>query len=411
MRQVDLDRLGAALGDLGPDPRVVVSGNFASPLAVLGALDAHLERYRLHALNAQPGLPDREGVVYETAFVGPGMRDHPRLDYVPCRLSLVPRLLRGPLHPDAVVVHTTLPHKGTVSLGIETNVLPAAIEAARAAGRPVIAQMNPRMPYTMGDSVVPVGHIDLGVEVDAPLVEAPAAGPLDEASAVIGAQVAARVADGSTLQLGIGAVPDAVLAGLRARRDLRIWSEMCSDGVLGLEHAGALDASHRIHVSFLFGSAELYDWVDHNPRVHMARTETANDPIRIARQHQMVAINTALEVDLYGQANASRRGGRIYSGFGGQADFVVGALHSVGGQALCALRSWHPSADCSTIVPLVHEAVTSFQPTAVVTEQGVAELFGHSAREQARHLIDRAAHPRARESLRREATQRGIVQL
>lgn len=410
MRVVDLDQLGPSLPDLGAQPRVVVSGNFATPLVVLGELDRWLPSYRLHALNAQPGLPDREGVVYETTFVGPGMRDHARLVYVPARLSLVPRLFHGPLRPDVVVIHTTMPAKGTVSLGVETNVMPAAIEAARNANALVIAQMNPLMPYTMGDAVIPLSHIDLAVEVEVPL-GSPARCEIDETSRAIGDLVARRVADGSTLQLGIGAVPDAVLAGLTGRKDLRIWSEMCSDGVLALEDADALDPIHPINVSFLFGSPELYEWVDRNPRVHLARTETTNDPMLIARQQQMVAINTALEVDLYGQVNASRRGGRIYSGFGGQADFVVGALHAPDGQAICALRSWHPGAGRSTIVPFVHEAVTSFQPTAVITEQGTAELFGASAGAQARALIEHAAHPDARELLRREATERGIVHL
>jgi acyl-CoA hydrolase len=217
------------------------------------------------------------------------------------------------------------------------------------------------------------------------------------------------VPDGATLQMGIGAVPDAVLAALTGHRGLRLWTEMFSDGVLALDAAGALDAEHPLTTSFLFGTTELYDWLDDNRRVHMLRTERTNDPALIARQRSMTSINTALEVDLFGQANASRIDARIHSGFGGQTDFIVGALHSHGGQAIMALRSWHPKADVSTIVPMVDEPVTSFQASAIVTEQGVAPLFGSSEKEQARALIDQAAHPRVRAELWEEAANLGLA--
>jgi acyl-CoA hydrolase len=294
-----------------------------------------------------------------------------------------------------------------VSLGTEVNVLPAAIEAIRGRGGLVVAQMNPRMPFTYGDAVIPTELVDVALEVDEPLPSQPGT-PADEASKAIGALVADRIADGSTLQLGIGAIPDAVLPGLTGRKELRIWSEMISDGVLHLDRAGALDRTVPVTASFLFGSEELYRWVHRNPRVQLLRTETTNDPSRIRVHDRMVSINSALQVDLYAQVNASRIRGHVYSGFGGQTDFIVGALHSRGGQALIALRSWHPRADCSTIVPMVAEPVTSFQPTAVVTENGVAEVFGRPERDQAADLIDRAAHPRAREELWEEAGALGL---
>jgi acyl-CoA hydrolase len=250
--------------------------------------------------------------------------------------------------------------------------------------------------------VVSLDDIDALIEVDVPLASPPRM-PVDEASARIGELVSSRVADGATLQAGIGAVPDASMAGLRDRRGLRVWTEMFSDSILGLEEAGALDQDHPITTSFLFGSQELYAWADGNPRVHMARTETTNDPAAIAGNHAMTSVNTALQVDLFGQANASRIGAKIYSGFGGQTDFIVGALHSRAGQAMIALRSWHPRAQRSTIVPLVDEPVTSFQMTAVVTEQGVAGVFGHDQKAQARNLIEHAAHPDVREELWEEA--------
>lgn len=204
-------------------------------------------------------------------------------------------------------------------------------------------------------------------------------------------------------------VPDATLPGLSARRGLGVWGEMFSDGVLALDDAGAPDPRGELTASFVYGSRKLYAWVNRNPRVQVRRTETTNAPARIAANRAMTSINTALQVDLFGQANASRIRARIYSGFGGQTDFIVGAVHSTGGQALMALRSWHPKADVSTIVALVDEPVTSFQHTAVVTEQGVADMFGHDERTQARHLIEHAAHPQVREELWEEAAALGLA--
>lgn len=408
MRTVDVDNLAEHLPRLPEEPRIVASGNFATPRATLAALDAAIPRYRLNALNAHGWLPTRDGVIAETAFVGPAMRGRPDLAYIPTRLSLLPDLFCRTLPPDVVLVHTSPPRGGQVSLGIEVNVLPAAIAAAKARGGVVIAQINPAMPFLHGDGVLAVEDVDLAVEVAEPL-PSPAAPVLDDVSRAIGAAVADRVPGGATLQLGIGAVPDAVLHGLHRRRGLRVWSEMVSDGLLGLDRAGALDPDATITASFLFGSPELYAWADDNPRIRLLRTETTNEPARIARNPQMVSVNTALQVDLFAQANASRIRSRIYSGFGGQTDFIVGALHSDGGQAILALRSWHPKADVSTIVPLIGEPVTSFQPTAVITDHGIAEVFGYDEWAQARHLIEHAAHPQVRDELWEEAATLGLA--
>jgi acyl-CoA hydrolase len=408
VKTIAADVLSSHLASLPENPRVVVSGNFALPSAALTLLDESLPTYRLFVLNPQVGIPDREGVVIETPFVGPGVRRSPRLRYIPSRLSLAPVLFRTTTPPDVVLVHTSTPFEGTVSLGTEVNIMPAAVEAARERGALVIAQVNPQMPYTFGDAQLPVECVDLAIEVDEPLAS-PTPIPLDDVSLSIGERVAHLVADGSTLQMGIGGVPDATLVGLTNRRSLRIWTEMFSDGVLTLDRAGALDPDRELVASFLFGSQELYRWLDHNRRVRVMRTEKVNDPTLISRNRQMVSVNTALQVDLFGQANASRINARIYSGFGGQTDFIVGAMHSVGGQALMALRSWHPKADVSTIVPLLDEPVTSFQQSAVVTEQGVAPLWGHSQHDQARFLIDNAAHPDVREELWEEAAALGLA--
>jgi len=380
------------------EPRAVVSGNFATPRRLMALFDAAVESYRIFALNAQAGIPVRPGVVQETPFVGPGMRDLPSLDYLPMRLSLVPHLFARARPPDVVLVHTSTPRRGKVSLGTEVNLLPAAIEQARARGGLVVAQLNPKMPYTLGDGEIDVEDVDLAFEAHETL-PSPERRPVRDLTAAIGEGVATLIEDGSTIQIGIGEIPDAVLASLRGVRDLGVWSEAISDGVLELERAGALDEDRTIVTTFLFGSPELYAFVDANPRVRVLRTETVNDPVTIASHPKMCSLNTALQVDLFDQANASFVRGRIYSGFGGQPDFVVGALHSDGGHAVIALSSWHEKSDTSTIVPRLTEPATSFQHSAVVTEQGRALIFGRSQRAQARLLIQETAHPCARAAL------------
>jgi len=408
VKRISLEQLAGVLADLPPHPRIVASGNFATPHAVLDLAAATLDTFTLNMLNAQAGIPDREGITLETCFVGPGMRHSPRLSYVPSRLSLVPALFRRDLRPDAVVLHTSLPRYDTISLGIEVNVMPAAIEAARERGAPVIAQANPHMPYTYGDAQIYDHEIDYLVEVDEPLTMHKAKHP-GAIESRIGELIAAQIADESTLQLGIGGMPDAVLGQLTTRRGLRIWSEMISDGVLGLHRAGALDEDVPLVASFLFGGQELYDFVNLNRQVRLLRTEVTNAPGRIAQQPRMTSVNAALQVDLLDQANASRINGRIYSGFGGSVDFIVGALHSRGGASYMALPSWHHKSATSTIVPILDEPVTSFQHSAVVTEQGIAKVIGLSERDQARSIIDNAAHPDARDGLREAAGRMGLT--
>ena len=399
MRVVSAERLGQVLSALPRTARVVAGGNFATPWQALAALDAAVAEYRLFMLNAQAGVPDRDGVTLETPFVGPGMRGRDRLRYFPCRLSLVPVLLASALPPDVVLVHTSAPAGGTVSLGTEVNVLPAAIEAARARGGLVIAQLNPRMPYTHGDAVLDTGQIDYAIEADV-MLPSPPPRPPSAVSAAIGDRVAALVPAGATLQLGIGAV--------RCRPGRADHPARRSPGVVGdvlrrragPDKAGALDLGHPVIASFAFDSAELYGWMDRNPRVRMLRTETTNDPAQIERRPNLVSVNSALQVDLFAEANACRVQGKIYSGFGGQTDFVVGALHSPGGLAVIALPSWHPKADVSTVVPRLTGPVTSFQHSFIVSDQGTAAIWGHDASGQAEQMITQVAHPRVRGELR-----------
>lgn len=401
MRVINYEQLRGLLSGYS-NPRIVASGNFAPPKTLLQAANESIETFKLNMLNAHPGIPDREGISYESAFVGPGMRSHPRLSYIPSRLSMVPILFRDHYRPDIVFIHSSPKRYDTVSLGVEVNILPAAIEAARSRNGIVIAQANKQMPYTYGDAQVYESEIDYLIEVDEPLMEK-AATEITDLQLEIGGRIAALIENNSTLQLGIGGVPDAVLASLKDRKEMRIWTEMFSDGVLELHKAGALDEDMPLNASFLFGTRELYDWVNLNRRIRMRRTEVSNDPSLIARQAKMNSINSALQVDLYDQANASYVRGEIYSGFGGSTDFIVGALHSRGGQSFIALPSWHPKANVSTIIPELTTPVTSFQHSYVVTEQGVAPCFGHPTSEQAANIIKHAAHPDAKSELERAA--------
>jgi acyl-CoA hydrolase len=408
MRLVTAETLAARLSRLpGAEPRIVVSGNYACPTVLVHALENALDRCRVFTLNAQPDWPQHRGFINETPFVGPGMRHVPELDYLPMRLSLVPRLFDSVRLPDAVLIHASLPRHGKVSLGIEVNILPAAIERVRARGGLVVAQVNPNMPYTFGDSEIPVDWVDLAVEVDEPL-RSPVQRPSTEAESCIGHQIAQFAGDGSTVQLGIGQIPDVASRSMSSLRHLRVWSEMISDGVLALERCDSLDQGRPVRTSFLFGSPELYQWSDTNPRLRMTRTEIINDPARIAANPNMLSINMAMQVDLFAQANASFIGDVIYSGLGGQPDFVSGALHSPGGHAVVALHAWHAKTDRSAVLPVLTNPVTSFQHSAIISELGCAELFGRSQQAQARLIIERVADPRARDGLWQAAETLGL---
>lgn len=389
------------------EPRFVLSGNSASPGTLIRALTEAREACRVFQLNAHYDFGQHPSLICETPFVGPGMRHDPKLDYLAMRLSLVPRLFDTIREPDAVLLHTSLPRDGKVSLGIEVNVLPAAIEQARARGGLVLAQANAQMPYTFGAAEIPLEHLDGLVEVDEPLISPAAHGSVESAEA-IGERIATFAADGTTLQLGIGLIPTVAARMMSTRRGLRVWSEMISDGVMALHQAGALDPEAPVYTSFLIGSPELYAWADGNQQLRMLRTETVNDPARIAAHPCMLSVNAAMQVDLFAQANASYIDGRIHSGLGGQPDFVSGSLHSAGGHAIVALHAWHDKSDSSTVVPVLANPVTSFQHSAVISEHGCAQLFGRSQHAQANLLIEQVADPRARAELADAAERLGL---
>src|SRR5271165_5869376 len=289
MQTLSFEKAVARIGALGGrEPRIVISGNSATPFELIRALTEARETCRVFQLNAQYDFAAHGSFICETPFVGPGMRHTPMLDYLPMRLSLVPRLFDTVRQPDAVLIHTSLPRDGKVSLGIEVNVLPAAIEQTRARGGLILAQVNPRMPYTFGAGEIPLDAIDGLLEADEPLTS-PSRHGSEETATAIGERVAAFAVDGTTLQLGIGLIPTVAARMMSGRHGLRVWSEMISDGVMDLDRAGALDPEAPIYTSFLIGSPELYGWADGNEQVRMLRTETVNDPGRVAAHPRMLS--------------------------------------------------------------------------------------------------------------------------
>jgi 4-hydroxybutyrate CoA-transferase len=348
---------------------------------------------------------------HRALFIGPNARTaiaEGRADYVPTFLSDVPRLFdSGRLPLDAVFVNATPPDAhGFCSLGTSVEAMHAAIRAARQ----VIVQFNAAMPRTLGDSFIHVSQIDLAVECDVPPYEHPI-GILGEVERRIGEYVAELVPDGATLQLGIGAIPAATAIALRDKRDLGVHTEMFTDSIVDLVEAGVITGARKernrgkLVTAFLMGTKRLYDFVNDNPAVEFRPTEYVNDPFVIAQNERMVAINSAIEVDLSGQVVADSIGHRLYSGVGGQMDFIRGAGLASEGRAIIALPSTARGGS-SRIVASLHEGAgvvtTRAHVRTVVTEWGVADLFGLSLRERATELI-RIAHPDMRDSLAAEA--------
>jgi 4-hydroxybutyrate CoA-transferase len=341
-----------------------------------------------------------------------------RADYTPVFLSEVPDLFRsGRIPLDAALIQVSPPDThGYCSLGISVDVVMAAVENARY----VIAEVNPNMPRTHGETFLHVSRIDAFVPSDCPLLELPRPRQ-NEVAQRIGRHIAGLIDDGSTLQMGIGAIPDAVLACLGDKRDLGIHTEMFSDGIIPLVETGVINGRcksvhrHKIVASFCMGTRALYDFVHDNPAVEFLPTEYVNDPFVIAQQTKQVAINAAIEVDLTGQVCADSIGERFYSGIGGQVDFLRGAARSQNGKPIIALPSTATLKDgtrVSRIVPTMKNGagvVTSRGDVHyVVTEWGVAYLHGTSIRERAFALIQ-IAHPDFRAGLMAAATARHLV--
>ena len=351
-------------------------------------------------------------------FTGKNVREainQGRADYVPVFLSEIPRLIRtGRVPVDVALIHVSPPDEhGFCSFGVGVECTKAAAETARV----VIAQVNPRMPRVLGDNFIHVRNLTSVVEVDAPLMELPRV-RMSEAFDEIGRNVASLIEDGSTLQLGIGGIPDAVLCHLRDRKHLGVHTEMFSDGMVELVEEGIVTNERKnlhpgkIIASFVLGTRPLFDFIHNNPIVEFHPSDYVNDPFIICQNHRMVAINSAIQVDLTGQVCSDSIGDTVYSGFGGQVDFIRGASRSVEGKAIIALPSTARDGEVTRICTYLDEGAGVVTSRAdvhfVVTEFGVADLHGRTLRERARALIG-VAHPRFRDELEQGARKRRLL--
>ena len=409
-----------ALACLQSGQRVFVHGAAATPHALLRGLREHTWRLRdveimhLHTFG-EPWYAAAEFASQfrvTNLFVGANMRkylDGDRVDYLPCFLSEIPALFRsGRRRPHVALIHVSPPDQhGYCTLGTSVDVARAAVDTADL----VIAQMNAQMPRVHGDGFVHVSRIHHAIEVDEPVDEvAPQA--LSEIEQAIGRHVASIIEDGATLQMGIGAIPDAVLASLGGHRNLGVHTEMWSDGLLPLLHSGVVDNSRKtVHPGrtvsgFVMGSRKLYDFIHDNPAVIQLDIEYVNRVQVIARNPRVTAINSAVEIDLTGQVCADSIGARIISGVGGQMDFIRGASLSSGGKHIIAMPS-RTSSGRARIVPTLQTGAGVVTTRAhlhwVATEYGIVDVSGMTLSERA-HALTGIAHPEDREAL--QAAQR-----
>jgi acetyl-CoA hydrolase len=417
----------SALACVKSHQRVYVHEASMVPHTLLASLVARapelegVEVVHLHVDGDAPHVhPSLQGHLRHNAlFVGPNTRQavaEGRADYTPVFLGEVPSMFRASLPLDVALIQVSPPDAhGYCRLGLSVACALPALEAAKV----VIAEINPQVPRTMGNSAVHISEIDFAVEVERPLPQmAPAAfGATEEA---IGRHVAGLVPNGATIQVGIGKVPNAVLAALGRHEGLGVHTEMFSDGLLALAKTGVISGHHktrysrRVVTSFAAGSEALHAFVHENPFVEFHPSHRVNDPNEIKKQHRMVAINSALQIDLTGQVCADSVGEQIYSGIGGQMDFVQGALRSPGGAAVIALPSTARRGQTSRIVPRLDPGAgvvtTRGHVQWVVTEHGAVNLRGRSMRERAELLIE-VAHPDFRAELRKAATVRGLIDM
>jgi acyl-CoA hydrolase len=411
---------GEAVSGIQSEQRLYVQGAGATPSVLLEALVARAEDLRdvsvvhLHIEGPGPHLqPEVAGSFRHTAlFIGPNARravNDGRAEYVPVLLSEVPRLFTAGVVPlDAVFINVTPPDEhGFCSLGTSVDASLAAIRSART----VIAQLNRAMPRSLGDGFVHVSDIDLAVECDVPpyVHRPPHVGAVEQR---IGAFVADLVQDGATLQMGIGAIPEAVGHALRTKRELGVHSEMITDVIVDLVEAGVVTGARKernrgkIVTAITLGTPRLYHFIHDNPMVEMRPVDYTNDTRIIRQFNRMTAINSAIAIDLTGQVSADSIGTHLYSGVGGQMDFIRGAALAEEGRAIIALPSTAQGGKVSRILPYLPEGagvVTSrAHVRTVVTEWGVAELFGKSIQARARALIA-IAHPDFRDELTHQA--------
>lgn len=402
--------------------RVFVHGAAMTPVELVAALSARASELRdvelvhIHTEGPAPYVDPENVPSFRTnsCFIAHNLRkavNQGRADYIPVFLSDVPRLFRtGVLPVDVALVQLSPPDRhGYCSLGTSVDVALAAIEKAPT----IIALINPQVPRSHGEGLIHISRIDHAVEISRPLFELDK-GPPSQTDQAIGRHIAALVEDGSTLQMGIGGIPNAVLAELTHHSKLGIHTEMFSDGVIDLVQRGVITGeckrvlARRIVSAFVLGTQKVYDFLHDNPIVEMRDCSFTNDTSVIRQNPKVVAINSAIEVDLTGQVCADTIGYSQYSGVGGQMDFMRGAALSEGGKPIIAFASLSPRG-VSKIVPYLKEGAgvttTRAHVQYVVTEHGVAYLFGKNMRQRARALID-IAHPSVREDLERAAFAR-----
>ncbi|HXQ80959.1 MAG TPA: acetyl-CoA hydrolase/transferase C-terminal domain-containing protein [Opitutaceae bacterium] len=407
-----------AVASIRSGTNVFIHGAAATPTPLIEALSARrdlldVSLYHLHTAGPAPfAEPGREReFLSNSLFVGAPLRPavaSGQADYIPIFLSDIPELFAGGgVELDAALLQLSPPDEhGLCSLGTSADAAKAAADSARI----VIAEINEQMPRTHGNNVVPFARVSAFIATDRPLHEH-RAGPETQTDARIGEIVAGLVDHGSTLQVGIGGIPDAVLARLHDKRDLGVHTEMFSDRIIDLVESGAVTNRHkavgqgRIVTSFINGTRRLFDFVDDNPLVMFYPCDWTNDTSIIRQNPKVVAINSAIQIDLTGQVCADSIGHRIYSGIGGQMDFIRGAALSPGGKAIIALPSSAVGGRMSRIVgqlaPGAGVVTTRGHVHWVATEYGAVNLHGKSLRERAELLIS-IAHPDFRAELRRD---------
>ncbi len=405
--------------------RVFLTGNCSVPQVVLRALVEHAPTLNdveivqvLTVGDAAYASPEMEGHIrVNTMFISADVRpavSEGRADFTPVFLSEIPGLFRTMLPIDVALIQVSPPDEhGFCSYGVEVGVTKTAADVADV----VVAEVNPRMPRTLGDSFIHISKISHIIEVDYRLPEFRMGEP-SEVQQTIGKHIAELIEDGSTLQTGIGGIPDAVLQYLGDKKNLGIHTELFSDGVIDLVDRGIINNEAKtlhpgkIVAGFLLGTQRLYDFVHDNPIVELHPTEYVNDPFLIAQNSKMISINSALEVDITGQVCADSIGPRFYSGVGGQVDFVRGAARSKGGKPIIALPATAKGDTVSRIVFQLKQGAgvvtTRNDVHYIVTEFGVANLYGKTIRERAQALIG-IAHPTFREELEAQAREMNYI--
>jgi 4-hydroxybutyrate CoA-transferase len=412
--------------------KILVHSNCAFPSVIINALVKRKDELEgvelLHALAAgelpylRPGM--EKSFRHNSFFLGPNSRKSVEAgiaDLTPIFLSEFPLLFsKEIIKLDAAIIHVSPPDEhGFCSFGVEVGLTKTGAEKSRL----IIAQVNKKMPRTMGDSYIHTSKIDCFVECEIDIEELDQSGKnlSDDQKNIyekIGKNVASLIEDGATLQMGIGAIPDSVLKFLNDRKDIGIHTELFSDGVIELIESGVINNEKKsIHTGkviagFVLGTKKLYNFIDNNPVFEFHPQEYVNDPFIISKNSKMTAINSAIEVDLTGQVCADSIGTRLYSGFGGQLDFIRGASRSIGGKPIIALPSATKDKKTSKIVPYLKQGAGVVTSRAdvhfVVTENGVASLYGKTIRERVKELV-KIAHPDFQEELLRYAKENKFV--